>query len=90
MEDITNHNPQELYDFIFDSVIPEPVNVILDLSNVNYINSFALGTLIRIMKELTGRSYNFHLINVNSEVKSLLKVTQMLDRFSLIDDLSEV
>ena len=88
--DITNQNPQELYNHIFINLNVPSKNVVLDLAKVIYINSFALGVLIKIQQDLGDRGFKFHLMNVSNEVLALLKVTRVLERFNIIRSLDEL
>jgi len=90
MEDITNQNPQELYNHIFTNLSAPSRNIVLDLEKVNYINSFALGILIKIQQDLGDRGFRFYLWKTNTEVNALLKVTRVIDRFSIIKSLEDI
>lgn len=90
LEDITNQNPQELYNHVFSNLTAPSRSVVLDLEKVNYINSFALGVLIKIQQDLGDRGFRFYLWNTNAEVNALLKVTRVIDRFSIIKSLEDI
>jgi anti-anti-sigma factor len=83
--DITNDNSVELKDFILSHLNKKFRNVVLNLKKVVYLNSFALSVLLRISKDLKSMKYSFFLMNVPSSVIALLKVTQLLSFFNIIE-----
>lgn len=90
LEDITNQNPQELYGYVMSNLNIPSRQVVLDLGQVNYINSFALGIFIKIHQDLNDRGFKFYLWNINTEVQALLKVTKVIERFKIIQSLSDI
>lgn len=85
LNDITNDNSIELKDYILSHVNKKFNNVVLNLKMVAYLNSFALSVLLRISKDLKSMKYSFYLMNVPSSVIALLKVTQLLSFFNIIE-----
>ena len=89
-EDIRAQNPQELYSYVFNHIEDASRDIALDLLKVTYINSFALGILIKLHQDLEAHSHKFFLWNVQPEVYSLLKVTKVLDRFRIITAIDDI
>ncbi|MEJ5363244.1 MAG: STAS domain-containing protein [Spirochaetota bacterium] len=82
--DITYDNFTEIEDAIKDTLPDNFINVVLNIERVPYINSSALGWLVKLMKEVTARGYHFFLMNVNKEIMGLLKLTNTLQYFKII------
>ncbi len=82
--DITYDNFTEIEDAIKDTLPDNFINVVLNIERVPYINSSALGWLVKLMKEITALGYQFFLMNVNQEIMGLLKLTNTLQYFKII------
>lgn len=82
--DITYDNFTEIEDAIKDSLPDNFLNIVLNIERVPYINSSALGWLVKLMKEITAKGYQFFLMNVNQEIMGLLKLTNTLPYFKII------
>jgi len=82
--DITYDNFKEVEDYIKNTIPDNFNNVVLNIERVPYINSSALGWLVKLMKEITIAGYQFFLMNVNQEIMGLLKLTNTLQYFKII------
>ncbi|MGQ9842684.1 MAG: STAS domain-containing protein [Spirochaetota bacterium] len=82
--DITYDNFKELEDYITNTNLDNFNNIVLNIERVPYINSSALGWLVKLMKEITIAGYQFFLMNVNQEIMGLLKLTNTLQYFKII------
>lgn len=82
--DITYDNFKEVEDYIKNTSLDNFNNIVLNIERVPYINSSALGWLVKLMKEITIAGYQFFLMNVNQEIMGLLKVTNTLQYFKII------
>lgn len=82
--DITYDNFTEIEETIKDSLPDNFINIVLNIERVPYINSSALGWLVKLMKEVTAKGYQFFLMNVNKEIMGLLKLTNTLTYFKII------
>ncbi|HPI88303.1 MAG TPA: STAS domain-containing protein [Spirochaetota bacterium] len=85
-ENISYETSEELYGFIFNSLETETKKVVLNIERVTYVNSFALGTMIKILQDLEKKDISFFLMKVPAEVKTLLKVTGILNKFRFFED----
>ncbi len=56
------------------------IKIILDLSQVEYIDSSAIGALLASSKKVVEQDKEFFLGNVNSSVREVLLITQ-IDKF---------
>lgn len=84
-EDINRENAEELEAFINNNISTEK-DVVINLEKVTYINSFTLGTFIKIQNDLKEKETSLYFLHVNPSIKALFKVSGVLQYFSLIDD----
>lgn len=63
---------------------------VIDISNVNLINSSGLGSLISLHRDLLQKNIKFYLLNPSSKIINLLKMTHLDKVFSIITDISEL
>jgi anti-anti-sigma factor len=85
-ENISYDNSEELYGFIFNNLETKIKKVVLNIEKVTYINSFALGTIIKVHQDLEKKNLEFFLMKPSSEVKILLKVTGIISKFRFFED----
>ncbi len=85
LEDITYENARKLDAFITANLDPSIPNIVLNIKTVSYVNSFALGVLIKTMQEVEQKGCAFHLMNVHPDVITLLKVTGVLSKFKIFE-----
>ena len=60
--------------------------VVINLAKVPHIDSSALGTLIKISKKLNEKGLGFFLMNVNDQIKNVLRITGTYSAFKIIRD----
>lgn len=89
-EDIIRENSEDLERTIFSNFNKSITDIILDCKHVQYINSFSLGTLVKIHQKLEENSCKLHFLNVAPSIKTLFKITRVLDYFSLLNSLDDV
>jgi anti-anti-sigma factor len=82
--DITYDNFKEVEDYVKNTMPDNFNNIVLNIERVPYINSSALGWLVKLMQEITIAGYQFFLMNVNQEIMGLLKLTNTLQYFKII------
>ncbi|HDP80555.1 MAG TPA: anti-sigma factor antagonist, partial [Spirochaetes bacterium] len=81
MEDISYENSMELESFILSNLSDGIGEVVLNIEKVAYVNSFALGILIKTMQNIEKKGRPFFLMNANAEIKKLLDITGILSKF---------
>lgn len=59
------------------SLIPEAKRIVLDLTNVSYLDSSGLGTLVSLNVSTRMASCELKLINLNQRIKELLRLTNL-------------
>ncbi len=61
-------------------------NVLIDLSNVSFIDSTGFGTLISVLKTIKNKNGKLILVGVSPEVQELMDLMQLLNVFELAPD----
>ena len=90
-EKIEEYNVQEVQDAMslaIAEVSPKPV--VLELSGVIFLQSLALGALLRILTECRTREQPLFLVGLNSDLKELFRVTRLNQVFRIVADLPAV
>ncbi len=64
--------------------------IVLDLSNVSYIDSAGLGSLVAILKEARNTSKGFVLASLKPNVKRIFEMTRLDKVFKIVDTPEEV
>ena len=67
----------------------ENKKVILDLSNLGYLDSTGIESLIGVYQTLRNRSGGFRVLKPSSKVRELLELTKLSDVFGVVDDESD-
>ena len=73
LEEHTMHNAPEGYD-----------NVVMNLAAVPRVDSAALSVLIKISRKLSEKKKTLYLMNVNDQVKGVLRITGTYGQFKYI------
>jgi len=60
--------------------------ILLNLGDVNYIDSSGLGALVSGYTSLTGQQGQLKLLNLTKKVHDLLQITKLLTVFEVFDD----
>jgi anti-sigma B factor antagonist len=60
--------------------------VLLNLADVNYIDSSGLGALVSGYTTLTNQQGQLKLVNLDRKVHDLLRITKLLTVFEVYDD----
>ena len=90
-EKIEEYNVQEVQDAMslaIAEVSPKPV--VLELSGVMFLQSLALGALLRILTECRTREQPLFLVGLNSDLKELFRVTRLNQVFRIVADVPAV
>ena len=78
------HNVKNLKSAVSESLENEEGwSYILDLGNVSYLDSSGLGMLVYIKKEITHEEGNLKIINVQSQVFNVFKLTRLDEFFDI-------
>lgn len=72
---------QVLYDRVHE-LLPESKCITLDLTDVAYVDSMGLGTLVRIYVSAKSAGSRVELVNLGKQIRELLGITNLLSVFS--------
>jgi len=74
------YNVSELKKALFSITDGKSKSVVVDLKNVNYMDSSGIGALVAGQKKMKAHSGTFALINIHDDVLNILKLAT-LDKF---------
>jgi anti-sigma B factor antagonist len=69
-----------LYDQVHE-LIPGSKRIVLDLTDLKFVDSMGLGTLVRLYVSAKGAGSCLELINLGKQVRELLGITHLLSVF---------
>jgi anti-sigma B factor antagonist len=78
-----------LTDILYSKVrpmIPENKRIVLDLSDLTYMDSMGLGTLVSLYTSARGAGCEMQLLNIGKRVRELLGLTNLLSVFAIIGE----
>ena len=58
-------------------LIPETKRIVLDLTNVSYVDSSGMGVLVRLWVSAKRGNCEFKIINLNERIKDLLRISNL-------------
>ena len=73
-----------------DTLTPKGVHLILNLSNINFLDSTGIGTLISALKTARQSEGTFQLCCIRPEVMSLLKLMKLDMVFDIFDSEEDI
>jgi anti-sigma B factor antagonist len=76
---------QEMENFINTGLEGEYQSVAINLKNVPYLNSSALGSLVRILQTVKGDGKNMFILNANRDIMNLFTITGVNRYFKFLD-----
>ncbi|MBA9003430.1 MULTISPECIES: STAS domain-containing protein [Thermomonospora] len=74
---------------LLDVIDTGPVRLVVDLSDVTFLDSTGLGVLVGIYHRLRARNGTMSFVGANDRVRRVFHVTQLTKIFVLYDDLDE-
>lgn len=69
-----------------DALMPEVQRVVLDLSDLQYIDSLGLGGLVRLYVTARAAGCTLELLNLSQQIQHVLGLTKMLDVFPIVGE----
>jgi len=76
----------QLRDAIRDLISKGDKNILLNLGDVNYIDSSGLGELVSAFTTAKNQNAELKLLNLTKKVKDVLQVTKLYTVFDIYDD----
>jgi anti-sigma B factor antagonist len=67
-------------------LIPDTKRIVLDLSDVNYMDSMGLGTLVSLYTSARAAGCEMQLLNIGKRIRELLGLTNLLSVFTIIGE----
>ena len=67
-------------------LIPESKRIVLDLTDLAYMDSMGLGTLMRLYVSARTRGCSVELIHIGKRVRELLELTKMMEVFGSVGE----
>ena len=64
--------------------------ILIDFSNVTFMDSSGLGALVKALKTLKAADVNLFICSINEQIKMLFELTSMDGYFSILDDREEL
>jgi len=64
--------------------------IVLDMSNVAYIDSAGLGSLVALLKDVRTKGKEFVLASLKPNVKRIFEMTRLDKVFKIVDTLEEI
>lgn len=82
--EIDIYNCTGIKDILSNLIQEHSCDIVLDCTNLEYIDSMGLGALVAIVKKVKNYKGNFHITNLNSSVAKVFRITN-LDKVFLLD-----
>lgn len=80
----------QLRELLIDAVERADGPMLVDLSDVGYMDSSGVGTMVFIKREAERKGRKIVLIGLQQRVRSVFEITHLDKFFTIVDDLSEV
>ncbi len=81
---------QKMKNDVRKKISSETSNIVIDLTNVNYVDSSGLGTLIALQKDARFNGGSLCIVGASQQIKRVMKMTNLDKLFQLYDKLDEV
>jgi anti-sigma B factor antagonist len=82
-------NDVKVLDFINQELEESVIYCIIDIANINYMNSSGLSMLIRILTKFRNRDGDVALVNPSDSVRKLLVITKLNAIFTIANSKEE-
>jgi anti-sigma B factor antagonist len=67
-------------------LIPDAKRIVLDLTDLERVDSMGLGTLVRLYVSCRSAGCSFELVNLGKQVRALLGTTNLLSVFAIVGE----
>jgi len=71
-------------------LLKKQFNIIVDFSKVTYINSYGLGVLTSVWREVKKANGRLILVNMNPKIKKIFQLTWLSKVFEIFDKFEEI
>ncbi len=83
------YNSFELKNIVLKMMQKNIKNYIINLENVEYIDSSGIGALIYVHSALKKKNMNLRIVNVHGSVKRVIELTKLIKYFNIVNSLRE-
>lgn len=73
--EIDIYTSNNLKETLIDMVVNDPQNIIIDATDLDYIDSTGLGVLISVLKRLKQKEKDIYITNIRPNIKKILNIT---------------
>jgi anti-anti-sigma factor len=80
---IVGSDAAQIQNTVFDSIQNGSKTIVFNLSKLDYITSWGIGSLIHALTTCTNRNTQFYLIGVNDKVNEILKKVKLDKIFTI-------
>ncbi len=84
--DMDLYNAHELKDVINKLIDKNIAKIVINLENVDYIDSSGVGALIHIFTSVKRNGYKLRITNVHGSVAKVIKLTKLMGYFPIVED----
>jgi anti-sigma B factor antagonist len=85
--DMDLYNSYKVKDFIQQLINQKKQNFILNLEELNYIDSGVIGSLININTLIKKSNLKLQMVNVHGSVRRVIELTKLLNYFPISDNI---
>ena len=78
-------NMQEIKKAIDSELKENPSDVLINFSNVSFVDSSGLSVIISVFKQLNGLKHKLELCGLQAQPMELLEITQLHKIFTIVD-----
>ena len=71
---------------VLDSLADNGKKIIINLGDVNYVDSYGIDELVNTYTTITGAGGKLKLLNLTKKIKALLAITKLLTVFDVFED----
>lgn len=88
--DVDLYNVGELKSAIFKKVEEEVPSLIIDMENIQYMDSSGVGALVAGQKRMRGNGGKFALLNVQVDIMSIFQLASLDKFFTIYENESQI
>ncbi len=88
--EIDLYNVSELKKVLFSVTDGSHSSVVVDMKDVNYMDSSGIGALVAGQKKMKAHSGKFSLLNIHEDVLNILKLATLDRFFTIVDNEDEL
>jgi len=86
---MAGHDSEKLRNVVDESINAENVNVVVDMEEVNWMNSSGLGMLISALTSLRSSGGDMRLANISDRIRRPIQITKLDKVFQDFDSVEE-